>query len=142
MATSFEVRMPEDRTPLNAPGPFYVAKDQCIACRAPEAEAPSLMAYDEEHYSCYFHRQPETPDEAYRAIRAVWASCCGAVRYGGSDLQVIKRLADIGLAAQVDAPVEPPLHRVVRDRVSFTFSGRASPAEIAAEIGQHLRVAW
>jgi hypothetical protein len=75
--------MAHERTPKNAHGSFCVFKDECISCRAKiEAEAPGLMAYDEDHSSCFFERQPTTPEEEYRAIRAVWASCCGAVRYG------------------------------------------------------------
>jgi hypothetical protein len=85
--------MTEERTPKNAPGPFYVAKDECIACRAPEVEARGLMSFDDDHSSCFFERQPMTPEEEYRAIRAIGASCCGAVRYGGSDPDVIARLA-------------------------------------------------
>jgi hypothetical protein len=80
----------EERTPSIAPGPFYVVKDQCISCGAPEMEAPMLMARDDVNCSCYFRRQPETPDEEYRALRAVWASCCGAVRYGGDDPVILQ----------------------------------------------------
>jgi hypothetical protein len=87
--------MTEDRTPKNVPGPFYVAKDECIACRAPEVEARGLMSFDDDHDSCFFNRQPMTPEEEYRAIRAIWASCCGAVRYGGSDPNVIARLENL-----------------------------------------------
>jgi hypothetical protein len=46
--------MPEEYTPKNAPGLFVVLKDQCIMCGAPEAEAPDLMAHDDEANSCYF----------------------------------------------------------------------------------------
>lgn len=53
------------------------------------------MSYDEEHSSCFFERQPTTPEEEYRAIRAVWASCCGAVRYGGTDPKVMARLESL-----------------------------------------------
>ena len=80
-------------TPLNAPGPFYVGRDECIQCGAPEAEAPSLMAFDDYRGSCYFVRQPATPAETEQAIRAVCVSCCGAVRYGGSDLLVLQQAA-------------------------------------------------
>lgn len=134
--------MAEERTPLNAPGPFYVAKDQCITCMAPEAEAPSLMAFDEERSSCYFRRQPESPDETYRAMRACWVSCCGAVRYGGSDPDVIARLANIGLASQIDLPVKEPVHRVVRDRATFEYDATASPKELAADLGAELVAAF
>ena len=34
------------RHPLNASGDFYILDGYCIACEAPEAEAPDLMAHD------------------------------------------------------------------------------------------------
>jgi hypothetical protein len=40
---------------------------------------------DNDGTSCYFRRQPVTPDEVERAINAVCVSCCGAVRYVGND---------------------------------------------------------
>jgi hypothetical protein len=64
----------KEATPSNAPGDFYVAKDECITCGAPEAEAPDLMAFDESENSCYFRRQPSTPTELDQAVRAVWVS--------------------------------------------------------------------
>ena len=94
--------MPEERTPRNAPGPFYVVKDQCMSCGAPEAEARGLVEYDEESSSCFFARQPRTDDETYRAIRAVWVSCSSALRYDGSDSKVTRRLCNVGDSKQVD----------------------------------------
>ncbi len=87
---------PVDPTSSNVPGPFYVSRDECMACGAPEHEAPELMAFDEERFSCYFRRQPETPEEVEHAIRAVWASCCRAVRYAGNDPKILKRLRELG----------------------------------------------
>ena len=84
-----------ERYHLNAPGPFFVAKDECIACRAPEHEAPELMSFDEAGGSCYFHRQPQTPEETEHAIRAVWVACCDAVHYGGADRRILARLAKL-----------------------------------------------
>jgi hypothetical protein len=89
--------MTDVRTPKNAPGPSCVMKDECISCGAPELEARGLMAYDEEHSRCFFVRQPANPDDKYRAIRAVWVSCCGAVRYEGTDPAVINRLERLGV---------------------------------------------
>jgi len=66
------------RTPLNAPGPFFTEKDCCISCRAPEAEAPDLMAFDEEGSSCYFRRQPVTPDES--STRSTLSRCPAATQ--------------------------------------------------------------
>lgn len=80
------------RTPRNVPGPFFTEKDCCIACRAPEAEAPDLMAFDEDAGSCYFRRQPVTPEEVERAINAVAVSCCDGVQYDGDDPAILVRL--------------------------------------------------
>ena len=85
--------MPNNTKPYykNALGPFVVNDGECIACCAPEAEAPDLMAFDEEGQSCYFKKQPETPEELDRALRAVCVSCCEAVRYAENDPEVLKR---------------------------------------------------
>lgn len=88
--------MSSKRFPLNAPGDFYVEDASCISCEAPEHEAPELMSHAEQEefgYHCYFHRQPETPEETEHAICAVYVSCCGAVRYGGDDPRISGRIA-------------------------------------------------
>lgn len=84
--------------PENAPGAFYVEKDLCITCRAPEAAAPDLIGFHEDpsgnnaRSHCYFKKQPETKAEIDCAIKAIVANCCGSFRYAGSDREVIKRL--------------------------------------------------
>ncbi len=85
---------PPPRFRFNAPGDFFVEDSMCIACTAPEHEAPELMAHTEEGtiYHCYFRRQPETPEEVEHAICAVYVSCCGAVQYDGTDPEVLGRL--------------------------------------------------
>ncbi|MFO0628983.1 MAG: hypothetical protein U0325_25640 [Polyangiales bacterium] len=93
-------------TPQNTPGDFYVAKDLCIACGAPEAEAPALMGFDDAARSCYFRRQPATSAEVEQAVRAVWASCCKAVRYRGVDPDVQRRLLALGEGASIDVPID------------------------------------
>jgi hypothetical protein len=79
---------------LNALGDFYVEDGMCIACTAPEHVAPDLMSHagQDAAYHCYFKRQPETPEEFERAMRAVEVGCCGAVRYAGTDPAIIGRL--------------------------------------------------
>jgi hypothetical protein len=89
-----EVTTAEEYTPKNAPGPFVVLKDQCITCGVPESEAPELMAHDDEANSCYFRRQPTTPEETGSAIRAVQVSCCEAVVYRGSDPEILRRIKE------------------------------------------------
>jgi hypothetical protein len=97
------------RYPLNAAGDFYVADGMCIACTAPEHEAPDLLFHDPEAhagYHCYFKRQPGTPDELQRAVMAVAVGCCGVVRYGGDDSALLRQLAGLGAAEACDRYAE------------------------------------
>lgn len=80
-----------ERTPLNVKGDFYVEKDSCLACMAPEDSAPDLIGYDNET-GCYFKKQPETAEELDRAIEAIEVSCIAALRYCGRNPQIIVRL--------------------------------------------------
>jgi hypothetical protein len=89
--------------PKNAPGPFYVEKGCCICCEAPSHEAPDLIAHDEDGGHCYFKRQPETPEEVERAIRACRVSCVGAVRYSGDDPEILRRFRELGSIDSSDA---------------------------------------
>ena len=91
------------RYPENAPGPFYVERDLCLICKAPEHEAPDLMGFfDGDQIGvagshCYFKKQPETTEETERAISAMQVACCGALRYDGEDQEMIKRLLAAGI---------------------------------------------
>lgn len=85
---------PKRRCPLNAPGPFYTM-GECLACEAPEAEAPDLLApLTGGNLTTYFVRQPETPEEAERACRAIEVCCVMDLRYGGTDRAIIERLGN------------------------------------------------
>jgi hypothetical protein len=85
--------------PKNAPGDFIVNDFECIQCCAPEAEAPTLM--DNDGTSCYFKKQPETPEEIEQALNAVHVCCIGAVRYCGSNQQIIERLNELEKKTQM-----------------------------------------
>jgi hypothetical protein len=82
---------------MNAPGPFYVVNQDCMTCGYPHVLAPDLMAWEmnsegrEAH--CYFAKQPETSQEIEQAVNAVNGSCCGALRYAGSDREILKHLS-------------------------------------------------
>jgi hypothetical protein len=91
-----------ERTPLNAGGDFYVEKDMCLACMAPESEAPELMSFDQET-GCYFKRQPQTPEEVGHALEAIRYSCIEALRYAGNDRSALERLRAKGCESQCDA---------------------------------------
>jgi hypothetical protein len=78
----------------NVPGPFYTTGD-CLACDAPESEAPDLLApLIGDNGDTYFVRQPTTPDEIERACRALEVCCVAALRYGGTDPNIIRRLGN------------------------------------------------
>lgn len=95
-------KLPE-RYPENAQGDFYVENQVCIACGAPEAEAPDLIDHSKIEYGhCYFKKQPQTPDELNRAISAMQVSCISGLRYGGQDEEILKRLYREGLANECD----------------------------------------
>lgn len=82
------------RCPLKAPGPFYTT-GECMACEAPELEAPDLLApLKNGNHTTFFTRQPETPDEVERACNAIRVCCVGDLRYGGTDLKIIERLGN------------------------------------------------
>ncbi len=100
----------QERTPLNAEGDFYVLKDTCITCLSPEHEAPELMGLDEAT-GCYFKRQPKTLEELEHAIEAVRASCVEALRYAGSDPEILERLRAQGCGSLCDV-LSPPGGRV------------------------------
>jgi hypothetical protein len=106
--------------PQNADGPFYVRNGECMACGAPELEAPSMMAHDREGH-CFFARQPNTAEETTAAILGTWASCCGAVRYAGRDSKVLTRLAEIGSAECCDHRLDNEPKPADRNYVSFEF---------------------
>jgi hypothetical protein len=77
------------------------------------------MSHDSQGH-CFFARQPNSQQETNEAIEGTWASCCGAVRYGGTDRETLVRLAELGLSHQCDFPLnEPPRPRTV---VSFEFA--------------------
>jgi hypothetical protein len=109
------------RNPLNAPGPFYVVENECIACGAPEAEAGGLMSHDDTS-QCYFLRQPTSAGEVDAAISATWSSCCGAVRYGGQDQAILTRFAELDMLLSCDFQPDVPTPVIRRDRARFRYS--------------------
>jgi hypothetical protein len=78
----------------NVPGPFYTT-GECLCCTMPELEAPTLLAkLDGENSDTYFVRQPATPEETEMACRAAFVCCVSAIRYGGDDAAIIRRLGN------------------------------------------------
>lgn len=97
-----------NRFPGNVAGPFYTTGHACIGesrfdgmmadclqCEAPEHEAPDLLAkLDNGNLNTYFIRQPTSPDEIERACNALLVCCVWALRYGGRNREIIRRLGN------------------------------------------------
>ena len=112
--------MDHNRHPQNVAGPFYVANRECMSCGAPEVEAGTLMSHDEKGH-CFFVRQPTTAEEEDAAILSLWSSCCGAVRYGGSDHGILVRLAEIGESGTCDFRLENEREQARVTHLTFEF---------------------
>lgn len=83
------------RCEKNVPGPFYTMADECMACGAPELEAPDLLApLGGDNLETYFVKQPTSPEEIERACRATLSCCVRALRYGGTDPAILRRLGN------------------------------------------------
>jgi len=132
--------MPSERSrhSQNVDGPFYVVNGECMSCGAPEMHAAKLMSHDA-HGHCFFTRQPTSPQETNEAIESTWASCCGALRYGGADDGILIRLAELGLAEQCDLHLKEEPQPRARTCVSFEFASQFKPAGAnAGEITAYL----
>jgi len=82
------------RLQKNVPGAFYTT-GECLSCTMPKSEAPTLLALlNDENSDTYFVRQPATPEETEMACRAALVCCVSAIRYGGDDPSIIRRLGN------------------------------------------------
>src|SRR4051812_627825 len=86
--------MPHARFEKNASGPFYTT-GECLACALPEAEAPECLApLEGDNLDTYFLRQPQTDEEVEHVCVAAEVCCVAAIRYGGKDPAIIRRLGN------------------------------------------------
>ena len=91
------------RTSKNIEGDFYTTGygrgseecGDCLDCCLPENLAPSLLA-DIENDDTYTHfiKQPTTAEEVEQACEACESCCVSALRYGGTDINLINRLGN------------------------------------------------
>lgn len=94
------------RLRCNAEGDFYATgvnpadgeshhrwMGDCLTCGGPESVAPDLLAeLNESNITTYFVKQPKTADEIDRDCLALRHCCVDALRYGGSDISIIRQL--------------------------------------------------
>jgi hypothetical protein len=73
--------------------------------------------------------QPRTADQTDSAIRALWSSCCGAVRYAGNDRSILSRIAQLGVASSSDKELNPSPPTTVRNRVTFMYRSASTSFE-------------
>jgi hypothetical protein len=101
-----------EREPDNAPGPFYVIKGRCTLCALPPETAPANITWDAEFQRggctgcpnhCRVERQPQTHDEVALVIEAACGSCVEAIRYCGTDPEILARFGEQGLERLCDA---------------------------------------
>jgi hypothetical protein len=78
------------------------------------------MSHDKTGH-CFFARQPNTEEEIDAAILSVWVSCCGAVRYGGQDREILIRLTEMGSADCCDYRLDSEPKPLNVSHVSFEF---------------------
>ena len=122
------------RFPLNVAGAFYTC-GECMACDAPEQEAPELLAplANDGNLRTYFVRQPETAAEIERACWAIRVCCAADLRYGGTDPKIIARLGNTAYTCDyLVAAYSPTL--VPADRPSPAWE-RAEPSSLYPERG-------
>ena len=116
----------------NVSGPFYTLGSaeagDCLFCGTPEDAAPSLLhELDDDDYNTYFVRQPDTPEEVEAACSAIESCCVSALRYCGTDPEIIRRLGN-----------SPEFSDFVLDRdgelILATRADGSWPPEVAREI--------
>ena len=98
-----------DAVPDNPPGPFYVIRDQCVACGLPPECAPSNITWhgcDACSNHCRVERQPKTESELDQVIESALGSCIEAIRYCGTDPEILQRFREADLERLCDVLCE------------------------------------
>jgi hypothetical protein len=95
------------------------------------------MSHDDNKH-CFFARQPDTPEEVEQAMHATWASCCGAVRYGGTDAEIIGKLAILRSYDSCDEKLTPEPSGEIRSCARFDFLAAQPKAPVRSRLKQLL----
>jgi hypothetical protein len=114
----------------NVPGPFYVVDGCCTTCGVPEMASRNFQFGPDGH--CYVSKQPDQ-SELDQVLRVVRTQELGCIRYRGSDLVVLRRLAEAGESAQCDAPPSSEFTPILRNFVSF-FSSAPNSLDLLAQL--------
>jgi hypothetical protein len=95
---------------------------------------------------CFSQRQPQTPTEIEHAINAIYASEMCALRYGGTDPEIIQKLHERRCGSQCDYPLAtsgdlPPADTVV-PYFSSVYKGEWNGIPIKVEVRLIPRLLW
>jgi hypothetical protein len=95
------------------------------------------MSHDAGNH-CFFARQPNTKLEIDAAILALNVSCCGAVRYGGQNRELLIRLAELGEVHCCDYQLDDEPKPANISHASFGFALSAALNEGRATIARNI----
>lgn len=120
--------------PDSPTGAFYVDTSCCTLCGVPEEIAPELFRLGDEH--CSVIRQPASTEEISKAIEVMWSAEMECFRYRGTDLAVLQRLGEAGLADMADDAGAQAFPRKLKDHVSFELPPEDSAGSDAATLAR------
>ena len=125
--------------PKNVEGDFYVEDGCCMTCMVPEVHAPTLMGFDEANTHCFIAKQPTNEDEVYQAIKATWAAEVQCIRYAGENLQILRRIAEAGVADSCDNKyLIREIKPLLRNHTTFEYPEIQSELEIANQFKEFI----
>lgn len=94
----------------------------CTRCMAAVDEAGDLIVFDDASGHCHVARQPQSPQETGKMVRAAYSAELQCLRYKGQDHALLVRLAEAGLKEICDNPT-PAVAPLWRNEVTFSRSG-------------------
>jgi len=114
----------------NVDGDFYVEDQCCISCGVPTDIAPDIFKWDDRH--CFVKKQPVTADEMTRTFEVIQSADAACIRYGGPDLEILRRIAESGEAEVCDNMQSRQFEQKFRSIVRVSFPAKTSEAFIQA----------
>lgn len=129
--------MSREIKPDSPTGAFYVDTSCCTLCGVPEEIAPELFRLGDNH--CSVIRQPASTEEIGQAIEVMWSAEMDCFRYRGTDLAVLQRLGEAGLADMADDAGAQGFPRKLKDQVSFEVPPEDSVASDAVTLARAFR---
>jgi hypothetical protein len=125
--------------PKNVEGDFYVEDGCCTGCMVYDHYAPDLVSFDESDLHCFIAKQPSDENELFQAVKITWASEVACVRYGGKNPQILRRLAEAGLADRCDQEhLVQEIKPVLRNHVTFECLDARTESRIAGQFKDFL----